>query len=119
MPDTLPLRYVVLRHDGIAEPHFDLMFETTPEAPLATWRSDVWPLTELYTPLVYLPEHRRLYLDYEGPVSNNRGKVRRVDSGTHTVHHDHPILLVVQLENGDVLRLHRGGLPGVERLPAE
>ncbi|MEI6234567.1 MAG: hypothetical protein WCT04_16050 [Planctomycetota bacterium] len=27
------------------------------------------------------PDHRRLYLDYEGPVSNGRGIIRRVDTG--------------------------------------
>lgn len=28
-------------------------------------------------------EHRRLYLDYEGPISGDRGSVRRVDAGTY------------------------------------
>ena len=27
-------------------------------------------------------DHRRLYLDYEGPVSGNRGQVTRHDGGT-------------------------------------
>jgi len=27
------------------------------------------------------PDHRLLYLDYEGPVSNDRGTVVKVDSG--------------------------------------
>ena len=31
-----PLRYVILWHDGVAEPHFDLMFETLPGSALAT-----------------------------------------------------------------------------------
>ena len=38
------LRYVVLRQDGINEPHFDLMIETAPGSHLATWRSPVWPI---------------------------------------------------------------------------
>ena len=29
------------------------------------------------------PDHRRMYLDYEGEVSGQRGSVRRVDSGTY------------------------------------
>ena len=28
-----------------------------------------------------IADHRRLYLDYEGPVSGNRGQVTRVDEG--------------------------------------
>jgi hypothetical protein len=32
-------RYVILRHEGIDQPHFDLMFEAAPGALLATWRS--------------------------------------------------------------------------------
>ena len=39
-----PLRYVILWHDGVAEPHFDLMFETLPGSALATWRSPRWPV---------------------------------------------------------------------------
>ena len=38
------LRYVILRHEGVAEPHFDLMFEASPGAPLLTWRSMEWPI---------------------------------------------------------------------------
>ena len=29
-----------------------------------------------------LADHRRKYLDYEGPVSGNRGTVQRIDDGT-------------------------------------
>jgi hypothetical protein len=77
-------RFVILRHEGVARPHFDLMIESQPGGPLETWRSDVWPI-EMPTPLVHLPPHRRAYLDYEGPVSNDRGFVRRVETGTCTV----------------------------------
>jgi hypothetical protein len=28
-----------------------------------------------------LPDHRRFYLDYEGPISGDRGIVRRYDAG--------------------------------------
>lgn len=74
------LRYVVLRHEGIADPHFDLMFETAPGSALKTWRSPAWPITEP-TPLVERGDHRREYLEYEGPVSSNRGNVRCVCRG--------------------------------------
>ncbi len=74
------LQYVILRHEGIDSPHFDLMFETTAGGLLATWRSDAWPI-EQPTPLLRLGDHRRDYLTYEGPLTGNRGSVRRVEAG--------------------------------------
>jgi len=76
-----PLRYVVLRHEGHGEPHFDLMFETETGSKLRTWQASNWPLRRR-DKLVALGAHRRDYLDYEGPVSRDRGFVKRVDSGT-------------------------------------
>ena len=32
-----------------------------------------------------LPDHRLAYLEYEGPVSGNRGVVRRIDSGKYEI----------------------------------
>jgi hypothetical protein len=75
-----PLRYVILRHEGIDPPHFDLMFETAPGSPLATWRGEMWPITTA-APLTRLADHRNAYLSYEGPLSENRGSVRQVESG--------------------------------------
>ena len=75
------MRYVVLRHEGIPKPHFDLMLEREPDGPLATWRSPVWPLVNK-TELVPLPDHRRDYLTYEGPLTDDRGHVKRVAEGT-------------------------------------
>jgi hypothetical protein len=74
------LKYVILRHEAIDSPHFDLMFETTPGSSLQTWRSEVWPIDQ-DTELVKLSDHRRDYLTYEGPISGDRGHVRRVASG--------------------------------------
>ena len=79
-PTPPSLHYVILRHEGVAEPHFDLMFETAPGSELATWRSPVWPI-DIETPLTRLKDHRRDYLTYEGPVSSNRGHVRRIEAG--------------------------------------
>jgi len=81
MPD---LRFVILRHEGVESPHFDLMFETSSGSDLATFRCPKWPVT-LGTELTALSDHRRAYLDYEGPLSNNRGHVTRVLSGSCNV----------------------------------
>ncbi len=75
------VRYAILRHEGIDPLHFDLLFETEPGSMLAAWRSDAWPIAGT-TPLIRLPDHRPLYLDYEGPISGNRGRVRRIKGGT-------------------------------------
>ena len=79
-----PLRYVILRHSDVGEPHFDLMFETLPGSMLTTWRSPQWPI-ESATPLTRLRDHRRLYLEYEGDLSDQRGFVQRVAEGNCTV----------------------------------
>ncbi len=77
----MPLRFAILHHTGIASPHFDLVFEMEPDALLTTFRCPNWPPApgEIWEEL---DEHRRAYLDYEGPVSGDRGSVRRIDAGT-------------------------------------
>jgi hypothetical protein len=80
LPPVMTLRFAVLHHTEVASPHFDLMFETAEGSPLATWRSPTWPI-EAATVIERLEDHRRDYLDYEGPVSNNRGEVQRVADG--------------------------------------
>ena len=34
-------------------------------------------------PVRRLPDHRKHYLDYEGEVNGNRGRIFRVDAGTY------------------------------------
>ena len=75
------LRYAVLWHCQVTEPHFDLLFETYPGSDLATWRSSIWPI-ENPTTLKRLKDHRRIYLEYEGELTEHRGQVVRVAEGT-------------------------------------
>ena len=98
------LRYVIHHHTGSGDAHFDLMFETTPGSALATWRSSEWPVTSksILTPIA---DHRREYLDYEGPISGNRGRVRRIARGFHRVLHDGPDALVVEIDDRSTLTL--------------
>lgn len=77
----MALRYAILHHTGVPEPHFDLLFETYPGSDLTTWRSPVWPILGRAT-ITRLKAHRWLYLDYEGEVSQRRGRVERVAAGT-------------------------------------
>ena len=78
---------VQLRHelpDG--SHHVDWMLATDPagEQPLITFRLPR-PLDDLKpqrpTPLLRLADHRPAFLTYEGPISRNRGQVKRVRRG--------------------------------------
>jgi len=84
LPDS-PVRFVVLAHDvpGVGR-HFDLMIQDGQA--LATWKCPCAPEFAEAAPLVAqrLADHRVHYLTYEGPISGNRGSVRRHDEGTCT-----------------------------------
>jgi hypothetical protein len=73
-------RYVVLRHDGVPEPHFDFMFDTADDSPLVVFRLAQWPLED-DQPVIKLNDHRRLYLTYEGEIPGDRGRVDRIADG--------------------------------------
>jgi hypothetical protein len=93
------LRYVVLSHADVGEPHFDLMFETLPGSMLATWRSETWPI-ERRTALERLRDHRRLYLDYEGQLSEQRGTVYRIAEGNCEVEVGEEAVWTIRLFSG-------------------
>ena len=75
-------RFAVLEHrwNGV---HWDFLVEDGDS--LRTWAIDAPIVTGVDRPAQSLAAHRRVYLDYEGPVSGDRGKVRRWDSGRATV----------------------------------
>ena len=82
-PQPLLIRYVILHHTGTTPEHYDLMLQLPGIDLLPTWRilpppgtwRDQPPATER------LADHRPAYLTYEGPISDNRGQVRRVGEG--------------------------------------
>jgi hypothetical protein len=78
--ESMP-RYVVLEHgwNGI---HYDLMLEQG--SVLKTWRLEK-PLTAGEQHVTQLPDHRLEYLTYEGPVSSDRGTVKRIAEGHYTL----------------------------------
>lgn len=53
------------------------------EGVLRTWRLAQPPDTPGHIAAEALPDHRLAYLDYEGPVSGDRGTVERWDAGTY------------------------------------
>lgn len=94
-----PLRYVILWHDGIDEPHFDIMVETYPGSMLTTWRSPRWPIDRA-TLATRLKDHRREFLDFEGELTGRRGRVTRVAAGTCTVEIGEAGAWIVQVLSG-------------------
>jgi hypothetical protein len=72
-------RYVVLEHDYPVL-HWDFMLESGQV--LRTWRLAAPPQLGKAVVATAISDHRLGYLDYEGPVSGNRGRVTRWDHGT-------------------------------------
>ncbi len=86
----LELPTVLLRHDSPAGLHHDWLLGDPqlvddPEARL--WTARVGPPSTDWTALGSwdlepIQPHRRHYLTYQGPLSNGRGTVQRVDEGS-------------------------------------
>ena len=81
-------RFALLAHHhavpGFPAPHFDLLLEDPTlcgEHRCRTWRLPADPRLGLPVPAEPLPPHRAYYLDNEGPVSGDRGRVERLDGG--------------------------------------
>jgi hypothetical protein len=74
-------RFVVLEHDSPDGRHWDFMLEAA--AALATWALRVPPDSPGSIVADRLADHRLAYLDYEGPVSGERGSVTRWDRGDY------------------------------------
>lgn len=94
-------RYTILDHDW-PTPHFDLLFDLDSESDLLAFRLAAMPVVGEGVSLKRLPAHRRIYLDYEGPVNGNRGSVTRVDTGSFQILRHCEDSLVIEL-SGRVL----------------
>ncbi|MFH1746557.1 MAG: hypothetical protein ABIG44_05865 [Planctomycetota bacterium] len=62
--------------------HWDLLIEVPDQPRLATWRLADNPLTA-DAPIVAerIQDHRHVYLEYEGPLTRDRGFVHHLDHG--------------------------------------
>src|SRR5262245_30601307 len=87
-------RFVVLEHDHPAL-HWDFMLEAGPV--LRTWRLSAPPARDRIVEAAASFDHRPAYLDYEGPVSGGRGRVRRWDGGDYELTDDTSDGIVVRL----------------------
>lgn len=98
-------RFVILEHDHPLR-HWDLMLEAGPI--LRTWRLASPPHSGEAIRAVAMFDHRLHYLDYEGPISGNRGRVLRWERGTFTIQ--------VQDEKSIRVRLQGEHLQGILHL---
>jgi hypothetical protein len=92
-------RYVILLHAFPPEheraTHWDLMFEQA--GVLRTWALASEPAAGCQGEAEQLADHRPAYLDYEGPVSGERGTVTRWDWGSYRLVEDAGDRLVAEL----------------------
>ena len=88
-------RFVILEHDW-PELHWDLLLEW--KDVLRAWRLLAHPETRQAFAATAIADHRRFYLDYEGPVSGNRGTVVRWDAGEFEWQVDLPRRVSVMLD---------------------
>ena len=95
-------RFVVLLHEtpaGYSRPaHFDLMLEH--RGVLRTWALDRLPEAGRPALAERLPDHRPIYLDYEGEIAGDRGRVTRQEAGEYDVASDTVTRLAVVIRGG-------------------
>jgi len=96
--------FVILRHDpppgGPRPPHWDLMLQSGDV--LRTWALTEPPAAGRAIAAEALADHRTAYLDYEGPVSGDRGAVSRWDAGTVQWERNTACEVVVRLDGKQV-----------------
>jgi hypothetical protein len=90
-------RYVILEHDWPTR-HWDFLLEAGDV--LRAWRLLEEPGPGKAIPAEPNFDHRLVYLDYEGPLSGDRGSVTRWDAGTFEWIEDGPDRVIVELAGG-------------------
>ncbi|MBE0536370.1 MAG: hypothetical protein IH624_11930 [Phycisphaerae bacterium] len=91
-------RYVIQRHSRGNDVHWDFMLEYGDL--LRTWRIDVPPHDLLLSAAkaTRIADHPLRFLNYEGPVNQNRGRVAMVDAGTYAIVTESSDRLKIRLE---------------------
>ena len=110
-------RFVILHHQVPPESprlsHWDLMLEEGDH--LATWELSEAPEVGICLNVVQLPNHRLDYLDYEGPLTRQRGMVLRYEWGNYTTISVDAEQQVILLHGQSLVgRLTIGKIPGNE-----
>lgn len=106
-------RFALLRHDSPRGLHWDFFLELNET--LRTWALDEMPQDGKIVSCIALGDHRLAYLDYEGPISGERGNVLRWDEGEFQVEEADESRLTTQIDGrwlkGRVVLWHQGVSP--------
>ncbi len=96
------MRFVILFHEMPPESgrasHWDFMLET--DEALATWELRHVPDVVVRQPCRRLAEHRKRYLDYQGPIASAGGTVSQWDAGRFQTLAENEHLWRVKLSGG-------------------
>jgi len=99
-------RFAILLHktppDYERPTHWDLLLER--DGALNAWALAEEPRIGKTIAAERLPDHRLRYLDYEGPISGNRGSVSKWDTGTFVIASEQADRLVIRVSGGQSLR---------------
>ena len=101
---TIMPRFAVLLHDHPFL-HWDFLLEQGESC--RTWRLLKSPDAPGDIPAEAIADHRLMYLDYEGPVSGDRGMVTQWDTGTFEWLVDGDDLVEVRLTGRKLIGLAR------------
>ncbi len=91
-------RYVILHHRASASEHWDLLLEH--DGALLTWQLPSPHLSTLPLRARRIANHRLAYLEYEGPLTGDRGTVTRVEAGRVTIRDLNDTLCAFDLSGG-------------------
>jgi hypothetical protein len=69
------------------------------EGVLQTWRLNLLPGNAPFL-AEKIHDHRLEYLEYEGPISNDRGVVKRMDRGKYEIIAETESFMIIQLLEG-------------------
>jgi len=100
------IRFAILKHTErpISEDHYDIVLEKFPgvdikDGALVKFET-ISDFTESSIKIKYMGMIDKKYLQYEGLVSGDRGRVERVDEGEYNYSGDHEIEFKGNLLNG-------------------
>lgn len=93
-------QFAILRHDSPRGVHFDFLLEA--DDVLKTWALPQPPEPGVEIECEVLDDHRMHYLDYVGPLSDNRGSVTCWDRGAYLLERQSDTEWVVFLEGEKV-----------------
>jgi hypothetical protein len=95
-------RFAILDHDHPFR-HWDFLLED--RTVLRAWRLLTEPGQGRPIRAEPLPDHRLIYLDFEGPIAGDRGRVVRWDAGSFTWDDDRADDMRVHLIGGRIVGL--------------